>query len=228
MSGHPELAGLEPDEAVAKLKEARDAANPVKPVGPQFEDWTLVRAKDKRAGWVLTRMLFMAIPDEVAQYAERARIAAYFPLGTVTARDGKKYPEWFWAVLARPGQGVHFDGIRVFTYNTRRNRYETAFIDRKAEGWAPVTLERGASNQVTGLSFVARESDGASMLVIRLVRGGRLRLASRRPAERPQDWYIVSDKGGRGKQNLPPSSEPSLTDRATQLLDKLRRTVTPR
>jgi len=41
-----------------------------------MEDWSLVRTRDGRAGWVLTRNLRMAIPDEVAQYAEGHRITS--------------------------------------------------------------------------------------------------------------------------------------------------------
>ena len=44
-----------------------------------MEDWNLVRTKDGKAGWVLSRMLVMAIPDEVAQYSEGARITSLFP-----------------------------------------------------------------------------------------------------------------------------------------------------
>ena len=36
-----------------------------------MEDWNLIRTKDGKAGWVLSRMLVMAIPDEVAQYSGR-------------------------------------------------------------------------------------------------------------------------------------------------------------
>lgn len=45
----------------------------------KMDDWTLVRLPDRKAGWVLTRMLVMAIPDEVAHYAEGKRITSYFP-----------------------------------------------------------------------------------------------------------------------------------------------------
>ena len=40
-----------------------------------------------QSGWVLTRRLFMSIPDEVAQYAEGKRIVSYFSLGET--RDGQ-------------------------------------------------------------------------------------------------------------------------------------------
>src|SRR6266446_673619 len=45
-----------------------------------MDDWSLVRTAGGQSGWVLTRLLFMAIPDDVAQYAEGRRITSYFPL----------------------------------------------------------------------------------------------------------------------------------------------------
>jgi hypothetical protein len=50
------------------------------------DDWSLVRTSGGQSGWVFTRRLWMAVPDEVAQYAEGHRIVSYFSLGEV--RDG--------------------------------------------------------------------------------------------------------------------------------------------
>lgn len=225
MSGYPELAGLEEDEALEKWNAMRAAsATPSTPV--PMDDWTLVRTRDQRAGWVLTRMLFMAIPDEVAQYAERARIVAYFPLGEVTTKDGKNKNEWLWATLSRRSQDVHFDQIRVFTYSVRRDRYETAFIDRNISGWVPIVLNKSSAGTVQGFSFVALEKDGSVTRRRYNYTGGRVRLASKEAAQQPPDWYTVSEKGGRGKQNLPPAeSVHSLAERATQLFEKLKKKV---
>ena len=67
----------EPDDKGAPVQQA----DPPKPI--PLEDWYLVRTKDGKAGWVLSRMVSMAIPDEVAQYAEGHRITSYFSLGKV-------------------------------------------------------------------------------------------------------------------------------------------------
>src|SRR3954454_2502482 len=59
-------------ESTADLKTKRDKATAEKKAGElkkpaALENWTLVRTKDKQCGWVLSRNLVMAIPDEVAQ-----------------------------------------------------------------------------------------------------------------------------------------------------------------
>lgn len=108
-----------------------------------LEDWSLVRTKDGKAGWVLTRNLVMAIPDEVAQYSEGARITSYFALGDVQDGDQTKH-HWLWTTLREPGKTYQFDSFRVFIYMLRRHRYETAYIERGVEGYYPVRVTPGA------------------------------------------------------------------------------------
>ena len=85
----------EPDPLPSKEKEG---AEPVMP-----EDWTLVRNKAGESGWVLTRLIFLAIPDEVAQYAEGKRITSYFSLGKVQD-DDKVKDIWLWTTA---NSGIH-------------------------------------------------------------------------------------------------------------------------
>src|SRR5262249_23260585 len=51
-------------------------AEEAKPI--PMDDWTLIRNSNGESGWTLSSRLVMAIPDEVAQYAERRRITSYF------------------------------------------------------------------------------------------------------------------------------------------------------
>ena len=67
----------------------RNSAPAAAPSVP-MEDWALVRNPEGLAGWALARSLFMAVPDEIAQYAERARISAYFPIGAIDTKSGPK------------------------------------------------------------------------------------------------------------------------------------------
>ena len=101
-----------------------------------LEDWSLVRTKDKRAGWVVTRNLVMAIPDEVAQYSEGARITSYFALADVQDGDQIKH-HWLWTTSRDTGRPYDFDSFRIFTYVLRKHRYETAYIERRVEGFYP-------------------------------------------------------------------------------------------
>jgi hypothetical protein len=134
---------------------------------PGGDDWYLVRTQDGQAGWVLARNLFMLIPDEVAQYAEGHRIAAYLPLGQVTDRgegkgEGKRgrkrdrkpaasedawetrdptpHENWLWATQSGSLTPYDFDSFRVFVWSLSRHRYETAFIERNVKGFYPLEL----------------------------------------------------------------------------------------
>ncbi len=114
-----------------------ESVAPQKPV--PTDDWSLIRLKTGESGWALTRRLSMAIPDEVAQYAEGRRIVSYFSLGAVQDGDDKKQ-NWLWTTIADGAFPYDFDSFRVFIWSLRRHRYETAYIERNIRGFAPVTL----------------------------------------------------------------------------------------
>ena len=124
----------EPPPAVANEKE--DAA----PV--PTDDWTLIRAENGQSGWVLTNGLYLAIPDEVAQYAEGHRITSYFSLGKI--QDGEEKKDiWLWTTSDELGEDHDFDGYRVFVWSLRHHRYETAYIQRRERGFFPVLAKGG-------------------------------------------------------------------------------------
>jgi hypothetical protein len=106
---------------------------------PVVEDWWLVRDSHNRFGWVLARMVDLDLPLDVAQYAEGQRIVAFFVLNQVQDGD-KKVPQYL-TVVTEPKDGLPFDfnQIRVFTWNVKRHRYETAYRERR-EGVLPVTV----------------------------------------------------------------------------------------
>jgi SH3-like domain-containing protein len=106
---------------------------------PVIEDWWLVRDSHNRVGWVLARMVDLDVPLDVAQYAEGQRIVAFFMLNQV--QDGDKKVGQYLTVLTEPKDGLPFDfnQFRVFTWNVKRHRYETAYRER-TEGVLPVTV----------------------------------------------------------------------------------------
>jgi SH3-like domain-containing protein len=108
---------------------------------PLIEDWWLVRDSHNRVGWVLARMVDLDVPLDVAQYAEGQRIVAFFVLNQV--QDGDKRVAQYLTVVTEPKDGLPFDfnQIRVFTWNVKRHRYETAYRERMA-GVLPVTVSQ--------------------------------------------------------------------------------------
>ena len=112
-----------------------------KEAAPVIEDWWLARDSQGRVGWVLARMVDVDAPLDIAQYAEGQRIVAFFPLNEVQDGD-KKVPQYL-TILTEPKDGLPFDfnQIRVFTWNVKRHRYETAYRERM-EGVFPVTVSQ--------------------------------------------------------------------------------------
>jgi len=145
------------------------------------EDWSMVRTKDKQCGWVLSRNLNISIPDEVAQYGEGKRIAAYFDLGAVNDEEKGVKHDWLWAVSSDV-QNFDFDAIRVFTWNRRRHRYETAFRARDLQGYFPIRLdsaEQGSVNRT--FSVIDKDDDGKYWLRHYVFDGTRVRLSGKEP-----------------------------------------------
>jgi uncharacterized protein YgiM (DUF1202 family) len=134
--------------ATAAKTAAAPAAKPVKlPDAPPSipEDWWLVRDQQGHVGWVLARMVDVDIPLDIAQYAEGQRIVSSFVLNTVTDVDEttgatKQVPQYL-IVTTEPKDGQPFDynHIRVFSWNQKRHRYETAYRERNLFGVFPVT-----------------------------------------------------------------------------------------
>lgn len=104
-----------------------------------LDDWSLVRTTSGQTGWVLTRRITMAIPDEVAQYAEGHRIVSYFSLGKIDDGDERK-DIWLWTTISNGVHSYDFDSFRVFVWSIRHHRFETAHIERNLQGHAPVLL----------------------------------------------------------------------------------------
>jgi len=197
---------LEPDPPAtpAPVTPAPAAAPPVE---IPMDDWNLVRTLDGKVGWVLTRPLSMAIPDEVAQYAEGHRITSYFPLGQVRDGDAVKN-NWLWTTITKGGEPYEYDSFRVFVWSLRHHRYETAYVERNIVGYYPVEVTNSGS--APGFSVVLEGVDGHlyrksysfDSYRIRMVnrelydqdrKTDRVKLASNRPSAEPSEakssWY---------------------------------------
>lgn len=126
-----------PVKTVAKPGEKPDQIEPPPKV---YDDFWLVRTQSGRYGWVLARMIDLDIPLDVAQYAEGQRIQGAFVLNEVQDGD-KKVPQYL-MLLSEPRDGMPFDynQARVFTWNLKKHRYETAYRERNFIGFFPVKV----------------------------------------------------------------------------------------
>ncbi|MGI9101967.1 MAG: SH3 domain-containing protein [Terriglobales bacterium] len=136
------------------------------PPAAALEDWSLVRDAQRHTGWVLARMVDVDIPLEIAQYAEGQRIVGYFVLNEVPDAD-KKVPQ-FLVLMTENKDGLpwDYDQARIFTWNTKRHRYETAYRERRLEGVFPASVGREDFGKEGVLpTFTLRVKDDAGNVV---------------------------------------------------------------
>ncbi len=151
-------------EKPAKPVLTAEPAN-AKAVEPVYEDWWLVRNGEGHVGWVVARNLDVEVPMEVAEYAEGRKIIAWFKLNEVHStkeKDSKLVPQYLMA-LSEPKGGLpyDFDQIRVFTWNQKRERYETAYREHLI-GDLPIqvtTQDFGKDGHLPVFTLRAREDD---------------------------------------------------------------------
>lgn len=182
----PQTAAIQtrnPKTAPAKTKKGKlEAEEPAVPM----EDWSLARDAEGHTGWVLARMVDVDVPLDVAQYAEGQRIVGYFVLNKVhdneappandtstpgdasdqkVARGPRDVPQYL-VLLTEPKDGMPWDynQARVFTWNLKRHRYETAYRERNLFGVFPVTTgtqDFGKEGAEPVFTLSVKEDDGS-------------------------------------------------------------------
>ena len=98
-----------------------EAAEPTKPAAKTraTDRWLEPGANARRAIRLgADTAASMAIPDEVAQYAEGKRIVCYFPLGQMQDDDQQKNI-WLWTTTTDSKQPYDFDSFRVFVWSLK-------------------------------------------------------------------------------------------------------------
>lgn len=184
----------------------------------QMEDWTLVRTKDGKAGWAVTRSLMLAIPDEVAQYAEGHRITSYFSLGDIQDGEQTRH-DWLWTTLSGKLKPYQFDGFRIFTFNTRRHRYETVYRERNLTGYFPVEVKKvevtegKQTSRVPGFTLLVEDDDGNLVKKTYAYLGYRVRLVDKAPAQRPDPLAGLQASRQLAGNNAPAAEEKGLFTR---------------
>jgi hypothetical protein len=170
--------------------DAADAAADAEAKPVHVDGWSLVRAAGGQTGWVLTRLAYMAIPDEVAQYAEGRRIVSYFAIGETSDGDQKK-KTWLWTTTSDSHASWDFDNVRVFVWSLRHHRYETAFVDRTIKGYSPVLVQevnytgKPLAGKYTGFSVCIDKKDGTRARRVYALIGQSVRFAGEQACEPP-------------------------------------------
>jgi SH3-like domain-containing protein len=129
-------------------------------IPPVMEDWWLVRDSEGHSGWLLSSRMDVDVPDEIAVFAEGQRYVGAYVFNKVydpqSSAPNHQVPEYV-TVLGPPKSGLpfDFDQVRVFTWNLRHHRYETAFRLHPILGYLPVlvTMQSGPNGRVPVFSF---------------------------------------------------------------------------
>jgi hypothetical protein len=95
------------------------------------------------AGWVLARFVELDLPGPVKDLASSAnlRVIAWFELNRVPDGDGGEVPQYLVAgSRGGEGQACDFTMLRVYTWGTKRKRYETAYVESDLCGSLPIRV----------------------------------------------------------------------------------------
>ncbi|MBS1814832.1 MAG: SH3 domain-containing protein [Acidobacteria bacterium] len=130
------------------------------PITPPMEDWWLVRDDKGHTGWMLGRMMDVDVPDSIARYAEGQRIVAAYVLTKVQDPEiegaSKDVPIYVTAMSPyKSGLPYDFDQLRVFTWNLKKHRYETAQRDRNIAGYLPIRIHTDPGSPSPGRGIPA-------------------------------------------------------------------------
>lgn len=112
------------------------------------------------AGWVVARFISLDLPDPVREgtSAANVRTVAWFELNRVTDDNGD-HPQYLVAGTRSPeGQPCDFTTLRVYTWNPKKSRYETAYIENDLCGALPVLISKGPKGEP---EFRFHRMDGA-------------------------------------------------------------------
>jgi hypothetical protein len=184
---------------VAKPVSRTKIDGPPQPPPPSLEDYWLIRDSSGRVGWIRARTLDEDVPDAIAGLAEGQKIVGAYILRKVNDPDanvpGDQVPEYI-AVLApwKDGLPYDFDQVRVYTWNVKKHRYETAYRERNLAGFLPVSVtEASQSNQQTpAFSFRVAIGDQVALdAQTGMVKPGDTALESFR-----MDGVVVHREGG--------------------------------
>ena len=161
--GAAQKPGAKPAAPAKASAVAQPDAAPA-PEPPPMEDWWLVRDGQGHMGWLLSGRLDVDVPDEIGTYAEGQRYVGVYVLNKVFDAEATTpdhmVPQYL-TVLSPPKSGLafDFDQVRVFTWSTKRHRYETAFRLHPVKGYLPVRLMPATSKGASVFNFQLANGD---------------------------------------------------------------------
>ncbi len=134
---------------------------------PPMEDFWLARDAAGQVGWVRGGVLDEDVPEDIAVLVPNEKVVAAYVIRKVRDPAAKtadgQVPEYLAALTPwKAGLPYDFDQIRVFTWNVRRHRYETAYLEHDLEGYLPVKIGQETFGRETDPVFSFQVAAGGS------------------------------------------------------------------
>jgi hypothetical protein len=143
--------------------EVLERTTTLRPGSHELHDvWLKVRPSPAEVGWVYSGLVQFDVPMELAEHTEGYTYTVVKVLNQV--QDSVVGPVQ-WYVVGERSSGIDpqidFDGIRVFTWNLRMHRYETAFRLKGLRGSYP--LESSQEGSKPAFHFHELGADGRKL-----------------------------------------------------------------
>lgn len=133
--------------------------------------WVKVRPSPVEVGWLYSALIDFDVPPDISQYTEGYSYTAVQKVNQV--QDPLAGPiHWYVVGERSPGldPDLDFDGVRVFTWNMKMHRYETAFRTRGIRGVYP--LEVGQEGKNPMFRVFELQDDGSTKVPREFVMNG--------------------------------------------------------
>ncbi len=112
-----------------------------------YDIWYKVRSAPTEVGWVLSGAVEFDVPSGISQYTEEYTYTSVKSINRI--QDPIAGPIEWYLVGERKGAShpdLDFEGIRVFTWNLKKHRYETAFRLKGLRGVYPLEVGQDGVN----------------------------------------------------------------------------------
>jgi hypothetical protein len=145
------------------------------------EAWLKVRSGPMEVGWLLGTFVDFDVPDAISRYTEEY---TYSAVQTLHQIEDPVLGTIKWYVVGERRGGIDpaldFTGIRVFTWNTKMQRYETAFRKSGFRGVYPLEAVTDSGNPA--FRFFELGADGTTRQTRNFVINGVVVREVRKPA----------------------------------------------
>jgi hypothetical protein len=127
------------------------------------ESWLKIRTGPTEVGWILSSFIEFDVPEPISQYTEDY---VYSAVGVLNRIEDPVAGSISWYIVGerRPSfdPNLDFTGIRVFTWNTTKQRYETASRKSGLRGVYP--LEVGTTKGKPSFRIHELSADGKTKI----------------------------------------------------------------